>query len=65
MTLPAVGARAAHREKDAGVIAVGRVADLVLLDADPTADIANASRINRVVRSGKVYNPDELIASIK
>jgi imidazolonepropionase-like amidohydrolase len=60
-----VGARAAHREKMAGVVAVGRVADLVLLDADPTADIANASRINRVVRSGKVYNPDELIASIK
>ena len=60
-----VGARAAHREKVAGVIAVGRVADLVLLDADPTADIANASRIYRVVRAGKVYNPDELIASIK
>ncbi|HEV7432952.1 MAG TPA: amidohydrolase family protein [Steroidobacteraceae bacterium] len=60
-----VGARAAHREKVAGVIAVGRVADLVLLDADPTADIANASHIYRVVRAGKVYNPDELIASIK
>jgi imidazolonepropionase-like amidohydrolase len=60
-----VGARAAHREKEAGVIAVGRVADLVLLDADPTADIANASRIYRVMRAGKVYNPDELIASIK
>ena len=60
-----VGARAAHREKVAGVIAVGRTADLVLLDADPTADIANASHIYRVVRAGKVYNPDELIASIK
>ncbi len=60
-----VGARAAHRQNVAGVIAVGRIADLVLLDADPTADIANASRINRVVRSGKVYNPDDLIASIK
>ena len=60
-----VGARAAHRDQVAGVIAVGRIADLVLLDADPTADIANASRIYRVVRSGNVYNPDELIASIK
>ena len=29
------------------------------------SDIANASRINRVMRLGKVYNPDELIASIK
>jgi imidazolonepropionase-like amidohydrolase len=60
-----VGARAAHREKEVGVIAVGRAADLVLLDADPTLDIANASHINRVVRAGKIYNPDELIASIK
>jgi imidazolonepropionase-like amidohydrolase len=60
-----VGARAAHREKVAGIIAVGRIADLVLLDADPTTDIANASRINRVVRLGKIYDPDELIASIK
>ncbi len=60
-----VGARAAHRDKVAGVIATGRIADLVLLDADPTADIANASRIYRVVRAGNVYNPDELIATIK
>ena len=60
-----VGARAARREKVAGVIAAGRVADLVLLDADPTIDIANSSRIFRVVRAGKIYNPDELIASIK
>ena len=60
-----VGARAAHRETVAGVIAPGRIADLVLLDADPTTDIANASRIYRVVRAGHVYNPDELIASIK
>jgi imidazolonepropionase-like amidohydrolase len=60
-----VGARAAHREAVAGEISAGRMADLVLLDADPTADIANASRIYRVVRAGKVYNPDELIASIK
>ncbi len=60
-----VGARAARREEVAGVIAVGRAADLVLLDADPTVDISKASRIYRVVRAGKVYNPDELIASIK
>ena len=31
----------------------------------PTTDIATASHINRVVRAGRVYNPDELMASIK
>ncbi len=60
-----VGARAAHRENEAGIIAVGRAADLVLLGADPTLDISNTTSVFRVVRAGKVYNPDELIASIK
>jgi imidazolonepropionase-like amidohydrolase len=59
------GARAAHRDQVAGVIAAGKAADLVLLAADPTADIANVSHIYRVVRAGKLYDPDELIASIK
>ncbi len=29
------------------------IADLLLLDADPTADIANLRRIHRVMRAGK------------
>jgi imidazolonepropionase-like amidohydrolase len=59
------GARAAHRESAAGKIERGAPADLVLLDADPTADIANASRISRVFRNGRVFVPDELIAAIR
>ncbi len=41
------------RRKDAGIIAAGRRADLVLLDANPLTDIANASRIRGVMVSGK------------
>jgi imidazolonepropionase-like amidohydrolase len=59
------GARAARREATAGRIERGAPADLVLLDADPTADIANASRIYRVFRNGIMFDPDELIASIR
>jgi Amidohydrolase family len=39
-----------------GTIAVGKLADLVLLDADPRADIANARRIAAVLTRGRVYD---------
>lgn len=39
-----------------GAIAVGKLADLVLLDADPRADIANARRIAAVLTRGRVYD---------
>ncbi len=41
------------RRKDAGVVAVGKRADLVLLDADPLSDITNAGRIAGVMVSGR------------
>jgi imidazolonepropionase-like amidohydrolase len=59
------GARAARREASAGTVAPGAPADLVLLNADPTADTSNAARIYRVFRNGKMFDPDELISSIR
>jgi imidazolonepropionase-like amidohydrolase len=40
------------RENDLGSIAPGKFADLVLLEADPLADIKNASRIAAVFKGG-------------
>jgi imidazolonepropionase-like amidohydrolase len=48
-----------------GAIARGRRADLVLLDADPLADVRNTTRIRAVVADGRVYERaalDELLA---
>ena len=59
------GARAARRESSAGTIAAGAPADLVLLNADPTTDIGNSARIYRVFRNGRMFDPDELIRSIR
>ncbi|HMA21232.1 MAG TPA: amidohydrolase family protein, partial [Gemmatimonadaceae bacterium] len=41
-------------ETDHGTIAVGKLADLVVLTADPLLDIRNTARIAYVVRRGKV-----------
>jgi imidazolonepropionase-like amidohydrolase len=48
------GARMMGLEREGGTIAQGRLADLVVLDADPLADIGNTSRIHRVVKDGRL-----------
>ena len=40
-------------EPEYGVIRAGKIADLVLLDADPAAGIRNLSRVNKVMRAGQ------------
>ena len=43
-----------------GTIAPGKAADLVLLEADPLADIRNTRRIAAVIRNGKLLARDDL-----
>ncbi len=46
----------------AGSVAPGKVADLVLLDGDPTVDISNTTRINAVFVRGKLQDRKALDA---
>jgi len=39
-----------------GAVARGAVADLVVLDADPLADIGNVARVHLVVANGRMYD---------
>ena len=59
------GAKAARREMDIGVIAPGRLADLVIVDDDPLRDPGNLSHIHRVIKDGIAFDPGELMRSIQ
>jgi imidazolonepropionase-like amidohydrolase len=43
--------------KDLGVIAPGKFADMILVEGDPTKDIADLNKITTVIKGGKVYDP--------
>lgn len=54
------GARMMGREADLGTIAAGKLADLLVLDGDPTADLAVLERPREVVKGGRVLTAEEL-----
>ncbi len=53
-------ARFLGKEKDLGTVEKGKIADLVLLDASPLADIGNSRKIDTVVFGGKLLPKAEL-----
>lgn len=56
------GAEFLGRQTTMGTVDEGKNADLVLLDANPIADVANLSRISAVVLKGKHFSKDALDA---
>ena len=48
-----------------GTIEEGKVADMVLMDADPLADMANTKRIVGVVAAGRWYDRAGLDAMLE
>ncbi len=55
------GAEVMGRPRDLGRVAAGFLADLLVLDADPTVSTSNLARIHRIVRGGEVLDPEKLI----
>ena len=54
------GARHLGREKELGSIQTGKLADALLLSADPTLDINNAKQIVAVIKGGVLIDEDKL-----
>lgn len=50
-------ARSLGMEQDIGSLEVGKLADLVVLDADPTENIRNSDKVHRVMIGGRLYDP--------
>jgi imidazolonepropionase-like amidohydrolase len=44
-------------EKDRSVIAPGKLADMILIDGDPTKNIQDINKITTVIKGGKMYDP--------
>jgi imidazolonepropionase-like amidohydrolase len=59
------GATFLGRADKVGSIAVGKQADLVIIDGDPSANIADVRKVNLVFKQGVAYDPAKLIASVK
>jgi imidazolonepropionase-like amidohydrolase len=55
------GARSLGIESDVGTIATGKIADMVVLSADPLADIRHTRQIEWVMQSGKLSKPGDLL----
>jgi hypothetical protein len=55
------GALVLGAEGEIGSVEVGKLADLVILDADPLEDISNTEQIWRVIKGGEVINRQELL----
>jgi imidazolonepropionase-like amidohydrolase len=53
-------ARLLRREGDLGTVQAGKLADMVLLDANPLQDVANTQRITAVVLNGRLMNRQTL-----
>ncbi len=54
------GAAAARMEGELGTVETGKIADLVLLSADPLADIRNIEKVEAVIAQGKLVDRSRL-----
>jgi hypothetical protein len=55
------GAKVLDKDKEFGSIAVGKKANMILLDENPIQNLENLTKINKVINKGVVFNPNDLL----
>ena len=58
-------ARILGKEKDLGTVERGKLADLLVVDADPLADLRNLGKVHAVMKGGRLYLPAEILEGSK
>ena len=58
------GATYLGRETRVGSLAVGKQADLVVIDGDPSKTIADVRKVETVFKQGVGFDPAKLVASV-
>jgi imidazolonepropionase-like amidohydrolase len=56
-----IAAKALALDQEVGSVVSGKRADLVVFEADPTADIHNARKVRLVVRNGVLHSHEDLL----
>lgn len=54
-------AKILNKETQYGSIEAGKTADLVLLSADPIEDLNNLTKIETVIKNGKIFDPHKIL----
>ena len=49
-----------HHENELGSVAVGKLADFVIVDGDPTTNLSDLRKVRTVVKDGKVFDVGEV-----
>ena len=57
--------RVLKQDMNLGSIRPGKLADMVVLEADPLADIRNTRKIHRVIRGGVVLDPAVILSTAR
>jgi hypothetical protein len=57
-------ARALKQTQNLGSVEVGKLADMVIVDANPLDDISNTRKIHRVIRGGIVCDPKVVLQAV-